>query len=409
MLDNASALGVTRVASNYGLNTSGSAYPSSTPAVALNGGSNGGQFSYWDNVNNQTGGNAWGVWLFSHATVPFYVHLQWQVSTSVQYGVAPGYPGSHPDTSNAGVGISVGMCSDGTQAWGGTTHNNGADTKSNPVWVTGSVNGYSYVWPRCDSAGGSLYNGSRNAMMSVASATRVDTTSNPCRYRMTVAMDENNLFILTDNLGSFNGNNLFFFGQYAPASGVVAPVPYFCYNNSNPYVLATITNFGSIAPVSGSSALLDGGIAVPVPSVSGTVGIMQIDVAQVGVFFNANNSLYCPEGPSYGLSPNLTASLGSTPGAGNVGVGMYNEYPIMLYCTENSAATSNFGGLVGYSYAFLRGMPQGVPPGSTLNGATRLVVGPTVGAGANTYKLTIPWTASLGPMYAAWNRYGIEF
>ena len=397
-LDHATGSGVTRIASNYGFNTSGSTIVSSVPLIALNGQG----FGYWDE-SVQAGTNAWAVWRFGNAYTPFYVILQWTdfVSVATTFGTAPGYPGSHPDTSFAGVGIQVAACSDGTAAWAGSTRNDGTDIKRNPAWITGS-NGMSFVWPRCNSpGGGTLFSGSRSAFMSVANATLTEGTTNLCRWRLTAALDENNLFIATDNKGNFV-YNVFHFGKYVPISGTNPPVPYFCYNSTNASVYTADTSIGAQIPITGSTNTLDGGIAAAVPTRSGTVGTLLLSSFHPGIVADSPGYI-CPEPPFN----NLTASLGTTPGQGNVGWGMYNEFPICLASSEwPTYSQVNFNGTVGYSYDFLRLVPIGVQPGITFNSGSRLCVGSSIAS--STPRFTIPWSSSFGQMYTSWTRDGIE-
>ncbi len=277
LFDNAGSLGVTRIASCFGLNTSGSSNVGASVPIALNGGG----FGYWDE-QNQAGTNAWVVYRFGNATVPFYVLLQWTLFDIASHamGAAPGYPASHPDTSWAGVGISIAARSDGSSPWGGSTTNNGFDVKTNPMWTTGS-NGLLWVWPRCNAPGGALFNGSRAALAQLTLNSITDG-STPVRSRVTVAMDENNIFIANDARGAYN-YDVFYFGKYIPISGTNPPVPYWSFQDSNDGPFATNTAFGPVAPVTGTTR--DGGIGLLSASASGTVGIMTYDCPDPGIFF----------------------------------------------------------------------------------------------------------------------------
>ena len=401
--DNSAALGVTRIASNYGLNLSGSSYPSSNPAITLNGQG----FGYWDEQLN-AGKDAWAVFRFTNADVPFYVLLQWAVRTVAgqEFGIAPGYPASHPETTNAGIGIQIACRSDGTNPWGGSMNNNGFDTKSNPVWTTGS-NGMVFVWPRTNSAQGALYNGSRAAHMSLFNASNIDLGT-ITRSRMTACIDENNIFIASDVRGTLN-YDVFYFGKYTPISGTTPPVPYWAFSDGNdpPFSLSAI---GSVSILSGSTAR-DGGIAVSTPAISGTVALASYTLPDPGLFGTTVASYeFHPEGPNTGsINPILSGNMYG--GSSHPGVGLLLERPLLLFAVEaaNAVGSTYMAGLVGYSYEFLRAVCCAVPPNVTLSGSTRMVIGNNrIDGGTINGKWTIPWTSSLGPMYSANNRNGFE-
>jgi hypothetical protein len=400
-LDNATALGVTRIASCYGLNQSGTLNLGTSPPIALNGQGLG----YWDEANN-AGINAFVVYQFANATVPFYVLLQWSLfdtsSPPHNFGTAPGAPGSHPDTSWAGVGIQIALRPDGTNPWGGTTRNNGFDVKSNPVWTTGST-GTLFVWPRCNSPGGALYNGSRAACSAITNASLADGGT-PIRHRLTLIIDENNIFSSSDFRAQQN-HDIFFFGKYTPLSGTVAPVPYFSFSDGNDPPFATNTVFGSMTPASGSG-IRDGGVALPSMGPSGTVSGFAYDVADPANFFNRFFMGYMDAANTGSNTPSLTGTFN---GSLNPGAGVMLERPMLIYSDEAAASGPvPFNGLIGYSTDFLRFAHPSSQTLTTLSGATRLIVGNMLNAGGVAGKFTVPFTSSLGPMGIAWNRNGIE-
>lgn len=105
--------------------------------IAYNTGSAAGGNGYWDQAQ-AIGNNAFSVYRFMSASVPFNMLLQY-CSTNGTFGNSPGDPGTlDAGTGGPTIGIAFAARTDGNNAWNGTTLNNGNDSKSSTlVWTSG--------------------------------------------------------------------------------------------------------------------------------------------------------------------------------------------------------------------------------------------------------------------------------
>lgn len=352
--DNCGACGITRIASHYG--KSGT-YTTSSPLISLNGAA----FDYWD-ATNQAGCNAWAVYRFGNATVPFYMLIQWAIytTTNFNFGDSPGNPGTHYDTSWGGVGIAFAMRQDGTSPWAGGTANVGADAKGATVWTPGTSN--VFVWPRSCSPGGG-----GNSTRAHTMPLYLGSWSDSGLYTMIrthVVVDENNVIIVTDYHGVC-APVYTYFGKYTPQPGLTPPVPYFCIRDANLPILQTGTGltYGSIA--NNTSIGQDGGIAIPAPTATETVSGLFLDVP-----FNAANT-----------SVNWNTSPVSGSGA------TFVETPLLLLSAEGS-----YLGLVGMSDTFAR-QTYSQNYMSTMNNKSRVIFTRLdSSSGIQRPCLTVPWS-----------------
>lgn len=397
--DNCSSIGVTRIASNYGLNTLASGLPTVTYA--------GGGFNYW-NESNSAGSHAWALYRFGSASPNFYMLLHWGVAGVGSYGnSAQGLggstttiPGDIQSAGNGGVGVQFACREDGSNPWGSAVYSNaGADTKPNPVWTpsTGSA-GRLYVWPRTNSPGGDRYSPasgfSRAFMMPILNTTALSDGGTAIYASIITVVNESNVFFAIDYRSAGDMNTVAFC-KYTPASGSTSNVPYFSFTEWNgTYPLTTNTSYGTVAQ--GSWFTRDGGIGLPISTVSGTVASMMMDHPTPTLW---NQTLY-----KWNMDTIVTGT--------NPGVGLLSEYPILLYATETTTANMYSPGFIGYSYDFLRfGGYDTIPHYATLSGSTRLHIGgvnnssTTNDAGA---RVTIPWTGSLPNPRNVYSRDGVE-
>lgn len=298
-LNGLSSIGVTRIASNYGTAVSGF-------------GGNG--FGYWDTSPNATpGSNAWAVFRFGNAQVPFNVLIQVQNINNSTGGTALGtnttYTLSMNNASSLttmyGVLIAVSQRADGANSWNGGTANVGADAKNAIVWQSGSLSTQSLLsYPRVNSIGGALQVNRTgcmplNIVYNNGTSTDANSTVNDIwrlGSRSHFLADENNLLILDDT--GLNGSyKFFYFGKYQPvnrgAMGFNPSVPYVCLNNLYPAHDPTVPKYQygattqSFIDFTGQG---DGGIAHPDP----TKGVK-------GVYLD-----YITSGVSYSYLPNRT-------------------------------------------------------------------------------------------------------
>lgn len=189
---------------------------------------------YFDRTN-PAGNNAWAVFEFTNANPSFWILIQYAGETefydTTVFGDAPGAPGyiqgwiTYP--KSPGFGISVAFKKDGSKPWGGTTNNNGADTKGSVVWVSGSV-----PFPRPNRFGGDgLYGQASETGFSFTDAGSFMTlhegfhTASPqpetdrpfdsLNGVMHIIVQEDTLLILSDAFGA-GQYNFFYFGKYDP-------------------------------------------------------------------------------------------------------------------------------------------------------------------------------------------------
>jgi hypothetical protein len=367
-------------------------------------------FNYW-NQTNPVGNNAWSVFCFTSASIPFYMLLQFGTSSigSSEGGVIgqpPGNPGSATNnasnyTQNGGVGIQFAMRSDGGNPWTGTTGALGADTKSNPVWTTGSNYfdpAAAFVWPRCNSVSGSgavtLTSGSRAVCLTIAPQAYMNGI-NASGMRLHLACNFDNIAIARDMFSTVGNYNYMWFGKYTTFTGSwpqnsssVAPaVPYAMLwrelENASPTIAVGTANvYGS---TSGDSER-EGGIAHPF--LSGQVVGCSVDAPANLMAFNA------------GYQPNTMYSTPLT----------YDEFPMVLYINEvlapdrgGSTPPLPPGALMGqtdylrFNYGLFVGDIGSGSNGVTADasvGSLRIVLGssPTT---ANVSKYSFPWSQNI--------------
>lgn len=364
-LDSLTSIGVTRIASNWGV-----------ASVPLNQGFG---FQYWDQ-QFPPGSNAFGVWRFGNAAVPFNIFVTLvNVNTETVSPTTPSTLSFNPSssTNRTCVAISIAQRLDGTNPWNGGTANAGADSKGTPFWTPGSSTLIAY--PRVNSIqGASVAN--REAMMFISSYAYSsnenynDHSSGP--MRAILLADENNFLLLTD-LNLDNAWQFFYFGKYVPRPSLNIQVPYVCLHQNNisdPAV--TRKNWGSPAVQLNFdwTSLGDGGIVHPVAS----NGVKVVFTDYSSMFFDVR------------FAPNRT--VGS--------VGRYDMIPIFLGMND---ITSNTYGLMG-SIDFFR-LTYGLPSGFMSNDRKLLVIGNGLTASG---KMVVPWdgATSLG---SGNSRVGVSF
>lgn len=355
----AQAVGVTLIANSTGSN-------------------NASGFNYWD-LATPAGNNAWAVFQWASASVPFCMLMQ--VATGTQtvspgnsFGGIPGNPGVmlvNGYSTADGVGIQFAARANGTSPWNGTTGAVGSDTKGTPVWISGSS--HLYVWPRANSVAGT-YVSNKEFCLTLANADYIRQYA--CRVNVTI--DQNNVFFSRDSYNDVGSYNYFYFGKYQPYSGshrldmaCVPDVPYVMLRDDNetgldPTVfLGTSNLYGSLTAVSTN---LDGGVAFPTGSAPYEVVTCVADT--LGGFPFSNT-----------LNPNQ-----AYPTSG------YDEYPIMIFMNEMTLFSgSGFPtfGMLG-QVEFMK-LVYGLAVGDTDTNYTRIVLGskPTYTAGS---RYTVPWS-----------------
>lgn len=380
-LNGLSSIGVTRIASNYGTAVSGF-------------GGNG--FGYWDTSPNATpGSNAWAVFRFGSAQVPFNVLIQVQNINNTTGGTALGsnttYTTSMGVTSNLttmyGNLISVAQRADGVNPWNGGTANVGADAKNAIVWQSGSLPTQSLLsYPRVNSDGGALQTTRTGCMpLNVVYNNNSSTDANSnvndiwrLGSRSHFLADENNLLILDDT--GLNGSyKFFYFGKYQPinkGSGFNPTVPYVCLNHLYPAHDPAVPKYQY-----GSTAQLfidfttqgDGGIAHPNP----TKGVKTVYLD------------YITSGVNYVYLPNRTRTSS----------GQFEMFPV--YLGMNDAPHLSVCGVLDFFKVVGNIPPNFMHPGrklAFLQGSNTATSG----------KIAVPWDGLTAPGSGR-TREGIDF
>ena len=283
--------------------------------IACNFGSGGTGFDYADtNSGKVLGTNAFYVFRFSSALIPFYVLVQ--MVTYNATGAAPGAlaiasPGNLSNTlgaaSNVGVCISIAQLLSGGSPWAGGTANAGADAKGVAVWTAGASTLISY--PRVNSVGGTYATNCEgmmilNMMNVSASEALPDLYINNGGSRIHLLADNENLMVLSDT-GNNGSYSVFYFGRYQPRAGVglTVQVPYFCCNNTNSGLDPIIPNstvFGYTTQQT-STSLVDGG--VPHPTVSNGVKVMTLDYSTLFNNFLLSPNKIISSPPRFDMQP----------------------------------------------------------------------------------------------------------
>lgn len=367
-----SSIGVTRIASNYGSGGTG--------------------FGYWDTSPSATPGtNAWAVFRFGNAQIPFNVLIQVVNINSANVTTLGANTNVTVPASNVGnqstyygVLITVAQRLDGTNPWAGGTANVGADAKATTVWTPGTSTLIAY--PRTNSVGGGFATNREGCMnlnyvnLQVATGGANDQTNDIYNYgtRSQFLADENNLLIV-DDTGANGNNKHFYFGKYVPRPGVNPQAPYVCMNQMyqlhDPIVARY--NYGSVNQTVGvnnyATTIGDGGICHP--TASNGVKLVYPDYVA-----NAMSTFY---------QPNRTVTNQSR----------YELFPVYIGMNESTTV-----GLLG-SIDFFR-LISNVPTYYTNSEKTLAVFGGS--SGNTTTKLAIPWDGKTSPGSGI-SREGIDF
>lgn len=165
---------------------------------------------------NPSGEQAWAVWRNVSGSVAHDVAIKWSWSSFYSAGEFEG------GSSNWGVGLTVAFHSS-SQAWNGTTSNNGTDTfPSGQPWKSGSL-----IFPRQNASGGIHQTEGDREYMGLFSLSLA-------QGNMISAVDNDNIFFAYNDTNVSNSagshETIFYFGRYIPESGsnVTFPYIYFC-------------------------------------------------------------------------------------------------------------------------------------------------------------------------------------
>lgn len=250
-LDSCGSIGVSRIASNYGVGGTG--------------------FGYWDSATPH-GRNAWAVYRFGNASTPFNLFVTC-VNTTNSSNVSPSSPTVYSSngyaqstTTDVGIMLSAALRVDGSNPWAGGTANAGADAKATPFWTPGSST--LLAFPRVNSTDGT-YATNREAALAWTNINSGSTNYRGHNFviRLHLLADENN-FLILDEFGLNAYWYYFYFGKYVPLNGLTITTPYVMLANHvqglNPFV-PTGRNWGWPTQQN-TTTNCDGGIITETPS-----------------------------------------------------------------------------------------------------------------------------------------------
>lgn len=209
----------------------------------------------WDG-SNPAGNNAWAVFEFTQAAVPFWVLIQFsayapQSSNTVTFGNSPGaavtqliqfytagskvYTAATRDNC---VAVMIAFMPNGSSPWLGTTANNGADTRPASPWSSNAC-----IFPRGNDQGGAFYYNRYCFMPLVHETSLLWTQGNMNTGAPTydaldslyhVIVDRDNLLFLMDAQGIGSLGSFFYFGKFSAADAANA-APYVCLMRNSIY------------------------------------------------------------------------------------------------------------------------------------------------------------------------------
>lgn len=302
------------------------------------------------------GNNAFAVFRFLSASIPFDVLIQWWSASPA----APGLPAVvNGSASTTAFGIAFAQDITGVSAWNGTTNNNGMDVKGSPVWVSSSNITY---YPRSNNANRTGGHGSLKQNMMGENSTISSQNA-----RQQIVADYDNLAILWD-VSIDNSYDSVIFGAYTPLSGLNASSPYFALAGALPYSPGT-----TYGPLAGGSP--GGAISFPASTASGSCST---SIDRIGSAFFQNilsqpNRMYATQ--------------------------KFDEFPLIVGGFESPFQV----GMAGISNFYKE--VYGVSSHDTNGDGTRAAFGTTTLAAV---KLTIPWHSGTVPGTGA-TRGGVQF
>ncbi len=229
---------------------------------------NGGTGEDFHDQTNPLGENSFIYTEFDQGVARFGILVQFADAGS--FGASPGNPALLQDSASLdGIGIQMAWREDGTSPWGGTTNDDGLDTKGTPVWTAGGST--VHVFPRSNNPGPPLgdHNTNKENMMRVGA----DDATGFSRHHWVA--NENGLFTLS----SVSDNSEYtasYLGRYTPRTGLAALTQPYC---------AISHNAGSLMWDSGSGVLwgsTTGGTSFE----GGIVGRLSEGVARMSINFS---------------------------------------------------------------------------------------------------------------------------
>lgn len=435
LLSMSSSLGIQRIAYNVGSGGLGMSYAGEGAAA---------------------GDNAWAVFKFANAQIPFYIIIQWSSQSSIGYpSYAAGTPAinhlniprglyggavsfSQDDYRGRGFGFvyQFAQLLNGGNPWNGTTLDNGADTKGDPVWVSGATE--MVVFPNVNNPRISGYpsipyhtstNYMRSLYFSVGASITVTTDGanrplyvynyNPTFFNI-VADEENVLFWG----GTSTGSNVHYYGRMSTHTQSFAQpkfdLPYMYFSS---YAVTTDPAVKYWSPLSSPASNLGDYYGAIARSSSVTWGgggdppsytIIQggDDSLEGGALFHSSSLGVC----RLYFDTTCRHKLRWFYLNYNFVPPRYDTYPLNVWAANNQYFTGNYYGFsfLGTTSPFLR-MIGRAANGDVDSAYRTCVVGNTGGtytyAGNTlvTQNLAFPWGGGVVPLDTSYGRAGVQF
>jgi hypothetical protein len=346
-------VGIQRIAYNSGSQLTGQ--PLTRPA--------GGGIGYFDSTNS-VGANAWGVWRFNSASIPFDLYAQ--MSTGVNVNNAPATPSFYQGSAVASPVVGFAACwrLDGSGSWGGSTLNNGNDTKSDPVWNIGNSSGC--FFPRSNEGRRA---GSQSGSRQNTSGFQINT-NNAMRAHFFATKDA---FVWAVDISNGGAYTYMYVGPYVPFASLSSSIALPAVAITTTVPSAITTQYG---PPGGSGGN-QGTIALPNLTASGSAG-MRADRYGTGLFQVA------------AFQPNITYPTTAS----------WDEFPILVGADD----TPIFGALGFIDNELIREVFN-IGTHDTNSTLDRVVIGGTTTAAIH---LTMPFHTGTTPGSGA-TRDGVNF
>lgn len=177
--------------------------------LASNNGSGGTGEDYYDG-GSPAGENAWIYTEWDSGAGQLFGVLA-QYADGTAFGTSPGNPGQIDGGALDGVGFAMAVRDDGTSPWGGTTNDDGSDTKGATVWTPGSSSVHAF--PRANGVGG-------DEATNKEQMTRfVDQGSTNATGRYHFVANADGLLLLGD-INDDGSYTQIFMGRYTPRAGL---------------------------------------------------------------------------------------------------------------------------------------------------------------------------------------------
>lgn len=293
---------------------------------------------WWDGANPFKT-NAFAVYEFSSATPKFTVLIQYGTYAGGGYvGQGVGAPGQlDGSASSYGCGIALALCEDGSSPWAGTTDDDGADTKGDPVWTAGGSTLY-VVDRSCSSiaAAGSFVAKKENLLTALPGTYSY-------RSRMHMVGNSDGFAIL--NSAADDGN------YTIVAGGIYTPRPGLVVTHTLPVVAWKLGT-----PLADPASYLGATAAYGIPAGTGSYGggivgrpadlVSELYIGDALAQFHTTSTQpnQQPALPELDLSPILLA-YANTARAGYVGT-----FPteLLAFCANANNQSTNSAGTVAY-------------------------------------------------------------